>query len=91
MPADTLVVVAIGTDDVLGALYIGGLWSLNLLGWRLSDSTFTVPAVGSTVTVQVADTTGLVAGPNNLVVFPRDPNSPIFLSRQSIPKLLPSP
>jgi lysophospholipase L1-like esterase len=82
LPADTLVVVAIGTNDVLGALYLGGLWSLNLSGWRLSDSTsdstFTVPAVGSTVTVQVADTTGLVAGPNNLVVFPRGPNLPVF-------------
>ena len=78
LPADTLVVVAIGTDDVLGALYIGGLWSLNLPGWRLSGSTFTVPAVGSTVTIQVADTTGLEAGPDNLVVFPRNPNLPIF-------------
>lgn len=82
LPANTLVVVAIGTNDILGALYLGGLWSLNLPGWRLSDSTsdstFTVPAVGSTVTVQVANTTGLVAGPNNLVVFPHNPDLPVL-------------
>ena len=69
LPTNTLVVVAIGTNNVIGAMNLGGIWSTNLSGWRLNRSGFTVPAVGATVTVQVADTTGLVAGPNNLVIF----------------------
>jgi hypothetical protein len=69
LPTNTLVVVAIGTNDVIVAMNLGGIWSTNLSGWRLNHSGFTVPAVGATATVQVADTTGLVAGPNNLVIF----------------------
>ena len=70
LPADSLVVVAIGTNDVLSAMNFGGIWSINLFGWRLIGSGFTVPAVGSTVTAKVANTIGLLPGPNNLVVFP---------------------
>ncbi len=70
LPADSLVVVAIGTNDVLSAMNFGGIWSINLFGWRLIRSGFTVPAVGSTVTAKVANTIGLLPGPNNLVVFP---------------------
>jgi hypothetical protein len=69
LPTNTLVVVAIGTNDVIYAVDLGGIWSTNLSGWRLNRSGFKVPAVGATVTVRVADTTGLVAGPNNLVIF----------------------
>jgi lysophospholipase L1-like esterase len=78
LPTDTLVVVAIGTNDIIGALEAGGIWSPNLSGWQLNRSGFTVPAVGSTVTVQVADNTGLVAGPNNRVVFPNSPYLTMF-------------
>jgi lysophospholipase L1-like esterase len=70
VPADTLVVVAIGTNDVIGAMSLGGVWSFNLAGWQLSGSGFSVPAVGSTVTVRVTNTFGLFAGPNNVVAFP---------------------
>jgi GDSL-like Lipase/Acylhydrolase len=73
LPADSLVVVAIGTSDIIGAMNLGGIWSLNLSGWRLNGSGFTVPPVGSTVTVKVKDTLGLVAGSNNLVAFPNRP------------------
>jgi hypothetical protein len=74
LPPYTLVVVAIGTNDVVAAMIWGGIWSTNLSGWRLSGSGFTVPAVGSTVTVQVANTNGLVVGPNNRVIFPKSPS-----------------
>lgn len=69
VPGNTLVVVAIGTNDVIGAIDLGGVWSLNLAGWQLSDSGFSIPAVGSAVTVHVANTFGLLAGPNNAVAF----------------------
>jgi phospholipase/lecithinase/hemolysin len=69
LPADTLVVVAIGTNDVLDAMDVGGIWSPNLFGWHLRGSGFRVPAVGSTVTVHVDNIAGLTAGSNNLVVF----------------------
>jgi lysophospholipase L1-like esterase len=69
IPADTLVVVAIGTNDVIGAMNVGGIWSINLEGWQLDGPGFTIPAAGSTVTVRVPDTFGLVAGSNNVVAF----------------------
>ena len=70
LPADSLVVVAIGTNDIIGALDLGGIWSINLFGWRLNGPGFVVPAVGSTVTIKVDNVIGLVAGSNNLVAFP---------------------
>jgi len=78
MPSDTVVVVAIGTNDVIGAMDVGGIWSINLEGWRLYGSGFTVPAVGSTVTVQVANTVGLVAGSKNIVAFPSNSSLNFF-------------
>jgi hypothetical protein len=78
VPADTVVVVAIGTADVIGTMNVGGIWSTNLSAWRLKHSEFTVPAVGATVTVQVAVTTGLAAGPNSLVVFLNGRNFTLF-------------
>jgi lysophospholipase L1-like esterase len=78
LPSDTLVVVAIGTNDIIGAMDLGGIWSANLFGWRLNHSGFTVPAIGSTITVNVADTTDLVAGPNNLVAFPNSSSLRLF-------------
>ena len=73
VPPGTLVVVAIGSNDVGDAVDIGGIWSTNLTGWQLQGSGFTVPNVGSTVTVQVANLKDLVAGTNNLVAFPDSP------------------
>jgi hypothetical protein len=73
LPAGSLVVAAIGTNDIIAAISAGGIWSTNLSGWRLQHSGFTVPAVGSSVTVQVSDTTGIVAGPINRIIFPDSP------------------
>jgi hypothetical protein len=69
IPADTLVVAAIGTNDVIGAMNLGGIWSFNFSGWQLSNSGFSIPAVGSTVTVQVANTFGLFPGATNVIAF----------------------
>jgi hypothetical protein len=78
LPADSLVVVAIGTNDIIAAIGAGGIWSINLFGWQLNNSKFTVPAIGSTVTVQVSDTLGLVAGPNSRIIFPNTPGLTIM-------------
>jgi GDSL-like Lipase/Acylhydrolase len=78
LPANSLVVVAIGTNDVFAAMNAGGIWSINPRGWRLNHSGFTVPAVGSTVTVRVTDTFGLVAGLYNRVIFPDTPGLTIL-------------
>jgi lysophospholipase L1-like esterase len=77
-PSDSLVVIAIGTNDIGTALDLGGIWSINVLGWQLNKSGFTVPAVGSTVTVEVTNTMGLVAGANHWVVFPNTPGLTIL-------------
>jgi GDSL-like Lipase/Acylhydrolase len=79
LPADKIVVVGIGTNDIIAAMELGGIWSLNLAGWRLKDSGFTLPAIGATVTVRVNDTLGLVPGALNLVVFPETPYLTVFL------------
>jgi hypothetical protein len=78
LPADKIVVVAIGTNDVIVAMDLGGIWSSNLPGWRLKGSGFIIPIVGSTVTVHVENTKGLVAGSNNLIAFTKSAYFTVF-------------
>jgi lysophospholipase L1-like esterase len=70
IPANSLVVVAIGTNDVIGVAGFGGIWSTQSSPWKLGTEDFTVPAVGSAVTVPVASTVGMKGGSNNLIIFP---------------------
>jgi lysophospholipase L1-like esterase len=70
LPPNSLVVLAIGTNDVRGVIGFGGIWSNSATEWRLGDNGFTVPAVNASVTVSVTSTTGLTPGPMNLVSFP---------------------
>jgi phospholipase/lecithinase/hemolysin len=78
LPADTLVVVAMGTNDVLDAMEFGGLWSTNRSGWQLNGSGFTIPASGASVTVSVVNLTGIVAGSNNMVIFQGTSGTPVL-------------
>jgi hypothetical protein len=69
LPADSLVVIAIGTNDVRAVVGFGGIWSNASTEWKLGKTGFTVPAADSSVTVPVTSTAGMTAGPMNLVAF----------------------
>ena len=69
LPADSLVVIAIGTNDVRAVIGFGGVWSNASTEWKLGKNGFTVPAVDAPVTVSVTSTAGMTAGPMNLVTF----------------------
>ena len=73
LPAGSLVVIAIGTNDVMGVVGFGGLWSTQSSKWKLGNADFVVPAIDSSVTVSVTSTSGMTPGPKNLVVFPTSP------------------
>jgi GDSL-like Lipase/Acylhydrolase len=73
LPANSLVVLAIGTSDVISVVGFGGIWSTQTTPWKLGKVDFTVPAANSSVTVPVTDTTGMKPGPNNLVIFSTSP------------------
>jgi lysophospholipase L1-like esterase len=70
LPSNSLVVIGIGTNDVREVIGFGGIWSTSASEWKLGNTGFTVPTVNATVTVPVASTIGMTAGPMNLVVFP---------------------
>jgi len=70
LPKNSLVVTAIGTNDVIGVLGFGGVWSTRSTEWKLGKTGFTVPTVGATVTVPVTSTSDITPGPTNLVAFP---------------------
>jgi lysophospholipase L1-like esterase len=80
IPASSLVVIAIGTNDIRQAIIYGGLWSYNSAGWTLASEGFVVPPVGQSVTVQVINTTGMGAGTDKLVAFPIDSNTAIMMA-----------
>jgi phospholipase/lecithinase/hemolysin len=86
LPASSLVVIAIGTNDVMGVVGFGGVWSTQSSEWKLGNADFTVPAVDSFVTVPVTSTAGMVAGPKNLVVFPISPAPAIMALTQVNPE-----
>jgi GDSL-like Lipase/Acylhydrolase len=79
LPAGSLVVMAIGTNDVIGVVGFGGIWSIQSTGWNLGNSGFSVPGIGSSVTLPVTSTAGLAAGPSNSVVFPTSP-TPVIMA-----------
>lgn len=70
LPNNSLVVAAIGTNDVIGVVGFGGVWSTRSTEWKLGKTGFTVPAPGSSVTVPVTSTSDMAPGPTNLVAFP---------------------
>lgn len=82
LPAGSLVVIAIGTNDVMGVVGFGGLWSTQSSEWKLGNTDFTVPAVDSSVTVPVTSTSGMTPGAKNLVVFPSSPGPVIMALTQ---------
>jgi lysophospholipase L1-like esterase len=70
LPSDSMVVIGIGTNDILQDISsFGGIWSTPTSEWKLGNNGFTVPAVGKSVTVPVAGTTGMVPGTTSLVAF----------------------
>jgi lysophospholipase L1-like esterase len=69
LPANSLVVIAIGTNDILQVVGLGGMWSTSISSWKTGSSAFAIPAVGASVTVPVANTAGLAAGPTNFVIL----------------------
>jgi lysophospholipase L1-like esterase len=73
LPGGSLVVIAIGTNDVMGVVGYGGLWSTQTTPWKLGNVDFTVPAVNSSVKVPVTSTAGMKPGSNNLVIFSTSP------------------
>jgi lysophospholipase L1-like esterase len=70
LPNNSLVVVAIGTNDVRAVIGFGGIWTTSSSEWRLGNAGFTVPALNATVTVSVTSTIGMTTGPMNLLAFP---------------------
>jgi lysophospholipase L1-like esterase len=86
LPTSSLVVIAIGTNDVTGVVGFGGIWSTQSSEWNLGNADFTAPAVDSSVTVPVTSTAGMVAGPTNLVVFPVIPTPEIMALTQVNPR-----
>jgi hypothetical protein len=70
LPANTLVVIGIGTNDIRGVAAFGGIWTNSPMEWHLQNSGFVVPAAGATVTVAVTSTTGMTPGDTNLIAFP---------------------
>jgi lysophospholipase L1-like esterase len=79
LPAGSLVVIAIGTNDVMGVVGSGGVWSTQYSKWKLGNADFTVPAIDSSVTVPVTSTSGMTPGPKNLVVFPIN-SAPVIMA-----------
>jgi lysophospholipase L1-like esterase len=69
LPANSLVVIAIGTNDVIAVLGFGGVWSTRTTSWKLGSNEATVPAANSSVTVPVTSTAGMKPGPANFVMF----------------------
>jgi GDSL-like Lipase/Acylhydrolase len=69
LPSDSLVVIAIGTNDVRSVMGFGGIWSQGSSEWRVGKTGFSVPAADATVTVSVTSTAGMVAGPTNYITF----------------------
>ena len=83
LPARSLVVIAIGTNDIIGIVGFGGLWSTQSSKWKLGNADFTVPAIDSSVTVLVTSTGGMTPGAQNLVVFPTNP-TPVIMALTQI-------
>jgi phospholipase/lecithinase/hemolysin len=86
LPANSLVVIAIGTNDVMGVAGFGGIWSTQPSEWKLGNAGFSVPAVDFSVTVPVSSTVGLTPGPKNCVVFPINPKPVIMALTQVNPE-----
>jgi len=83
LPTNSLVVLAIGTNDVIAVVGFGGIWSAQSTPWKLGPVDFTVPAANASVTVPVIDTAGMKPGPNNLVIFSAS-SAPIMMALTEI-------
>lgn len=86
LPSNSLVVIGVGTNDIRSVIGFGGIWTTSASEWKLGSTGFTVPAANATVTVPVTSTTGMTAGPLNLVVFPTGAGPVILALTEVDPK-----
>lgn len=70
LPANTVVVVSIGINDLDTFASFGPIWETNVAGWTVDEpGGFDLPAPGSTVNFQVKSSAGAVAGSANNLAF----------------------